>query len=64
MKKRIDNIKQKINFSKNKRGIISEYLPWLLIAIAILVILMIAVFVLKDKGLSVLDKFQGLFRRR
>jgi len=54
----------KKRFFKYKKGIISEYLPWLLIAIAILVILMLAVFMLKDKGLSVLDKFQGLFRRR
>jgi len=48
----------------NKKGIISEYLPWLLISIAILVILMFTIFVLKEKGISILDKFQGLFRRR
>ena len=49
---------------RNKKGIVSEYLPWLLIAIAILVILMIAIFVMKDKGVSILDKVGDLFRRR
>jgi len=51
-------------FLKNKKGIVSEYLPWILIAVAILVILMIGVFVLKEKGISVIDKFKGLLRFR
>ncbi|MBR9701425.1 hypothetical protein GOV13_00720 [Candidatus Pacearchaeota archaeon] len=51
MKKRLD-----------KRGIISEYLPWILIAVAVLVILMIAIFVLKDKGFSLVDQIKGLFK--
>jgi hypothetical protein len=46
----------------SKKGIVSEYLPWLLISIAILVILMFAIFVMKDKGISILDKLKGLFR--
>jgi len=45
---------------KNKRGIISDYLPWLLIGIAILAILMIAIFVLKDKGIILIDKIKDL----
>lgn len=49
---------------KNKRGIISEYLPWMLIAIAILAILMIALFVLKGKGISMIDKIKDLFSFR
>ena len=48
----------------DKRGIASEYLPWILIAVAVLVILMITVFVLKEKGVSVLDSFANLFRFR
>ena len=43
-----------------KRGIISDYLPWLLIGVAILVILMIVVFVLREKGVSLVDKIKGL----
>ena len=44
-----------------KRGIISDYLPWLLIAVAILAILLIAIFVLKDKGVSLVDAIKNLF---
>ena len=44
-----------------KRGIISDYLPWLLIGIAILAVVMIAIFVLKDKGVSLIDAIKNLF---
>jgi uncharacterized protein (UPF0333 family) len=43
------------------RGIILEYLPWLLIAIAILAVVMVAIFVLKDKGVSLVDAIKNLF---
>ncbi len=45
----------------NKKGIISEYLPWMLIALAILAILMISIFVLKGKGTSFIDQIKNLF---
>ena len=48
-------------FRGKKRGIASEYLPWLLIAIAVLAIVMITIFLLKDKGISLIDKIKGLF---
>ncbi len=47
---------------KNHRGIISEYLPWLLIAIAVLAIIMISIFVMKGKGVSFIEQIQNLFR--
>ncbi len=47
---------------KKRRGIVSEALPWIMIAIAILAILMISIFILKGKGVSLIDKFKGLFR--
>ena len=43
-----------------KRGIVSEYLPWLLIAIAILAIIMITIFILKEKGIIVIEKIKNL----
>ena len=49
---------------KGKRGIVSDYLPWILIAVAALVILMAALFVMKDKGLVILDKIKTLFSSR
>lgn len=48
-------------FSRNCRGIISEYLPWILIAVAVLVILMITIFILKGQGFSLIDKIKGVF---
>lgn len=47
-----------------KRGIVSEYLPWILIALAILVVLVLTIFILKEKGISILDNFKNLFRGR
>ncbi len=48
-------------FKKNCRGIISEYLPWLLIALAVLAILMITIFILRGQGISLIDKVKNLF---
>ncbi|NCN51679.1 hypothetical protein GW931_01575 [archaeon] len=45
-----------------KKGIVSEYLPWILISLAILTVLMISIFFLKGKGISVLDGLKGIFR--
>lgn len=45
-----------------KRGIASEYLPWILIAVAILVIVMIVIFILKGKGVSLIDQIKNIFR--
>ncbi|GIU68521.1 MAG: hypothetical protein KatS3mg001_371 [Candidatus Pacearchaeota archaeon] len=45
-----------------KRGIVSDYLPWLLIGIAILVILMISIFLIKERGTSLIDQIKNLFR--
>ncbi len=47
---------------RNKRGIVTEYLPWLLIALAVLAILIITIFLLKQKGISLIDSLKNLFR--
>lgn len=47
---------------KNKRGIITEYLPWLLIALAVLAIIMVLIFTLKTQGISLIDKIKDLIR--
>jgi len=68
MKKRSDKKSQIKRFSlcdfspKNHRGIISEYLPWLLIAIAILAIVMISIFIMKGKGIDFIEQIKNLFR--
>ncbi|MEK6926332.1 MAG: hypothetical protein AABW50_03575 [Nanoarchaeota archaeon] len=45
-----------------KRGIISDYLPWIIIAVAVLAIVMISIFLLKNQGINLLDKIKGLLR--
>ncbi len=45
-----------------KEGIVSDYLPWILIAVAVLVILMIAIFVLKGRGFSLIEQLKSLIR--
>jgi hypothetical protein len=44
-----------------KKGIVSDYLPWLLIAIAVLAILVLAIFLLQGKGVSLIDSIKNLF---
>ncbi len=51
-------------FSKNRRGVISEYLPWLLIALAVLAIIMMSIFLLKGKGFEFIDQIKNMFGGR
>jgi hypothetical protein len=46
-----------------KKGMVLDYLPWLLIALVVLVIVLISIFFLKDKGISLIDQIKSLFRR-
>lgn len=45
---------------EDKKGIISDYLPWILIAVAVLAILMITIFILKDRGVSLVDQIKNI----
>jgi hypothetical protein len=45
-----------------KKGVVSEYLPWLLIALAVLAIIMISIFLLKGKGIEFIEQIKNLFR--
>jgi len=46
-----------------KRGVVAEYLPWLLISLVVLVIVLISIFFLKEKGVSLIDQIKNIFRR-
>jgi hypothetical protein len=50
-----------MKIKRGKRGIVADYLPWLLIAVAILVILMVAIFILRGQGTSLIDKIKNIF---
>ncbi len=47
---------------KNKKGVVADYLPWILIAVAVLAIIMITIFLLQGKGNSLIDQIKSLFR--
>jgi len=49
------------NLIKIRRGIASEYLPWLLIAIAVLAIVMVTILLLRGQGSSMIERIKGLF---
>ena len=45
-----------------RKGVITEYLPWLLISLAVLAIVMITIFFLKQEGISLIDKIKEIFK--
>tara|TARA_Y100000310_G_scaffold117632_1_gene116377 strand:+ start:2176 stop:2340 length:165 start_codon:yes stop_codon:yes gene_type:complete len=45
-----------------KKGIVSEYLPWLILAIVILAVVMLIIFNLNKQGTSLIDQIKNLFR--
>ena len=47
-----------------RKGIVSEYLPWIIIAIAVLVVLLVAAFFLRGQGINLIDKIKGIFSGR
>lgn len=51
-------------FKKNRKAIVTDYLPWLIIGLALLAIIFIAILLLKDKGVSFIDYIKNLFRGR
>jgi hypothetical protein len=52
-----------MNRKRDKKGVIADYLPWLLIALVVLAIVMVSIFLLKGKGVSFIDKIRDLFGR-
>jgi hypothetical protein len=53
---------KKVKEFLNKKGIAVESLMWIIISVAVLAILMLAIFVFKGQGDSIIDKIKGLFR--
>ena len=46
----------------DKRGMEIEFLSWWIIGIAVLIIMIIAIFILKDKGMGAIDYLKNLLR--
>lgn len=51
-----------MKLKRDKKGIVADYLPWLIIGVVILTIILIFIFTLKGQGFSLIDKIKGLFR--
>ena len=59
MRRFINSFRSYFNM-RGKKGVVADYLPWLLIALAVLAILLIFFLVLKGEGVSLIDKIKGL----
>lgn len=42
------------------QGVVADYLPWLLIGLAVLALVMASIFVMKGQGFSLIDKIKDL----
>ena len=51
---------KKRGFWREKKGIISDYLPWILIGIAVLAIVTGTILILKEKGIILVDQISDL----
>lgn len=51
-----------MNIKKGKKGIEMEMIGWWIIAIVILVIMLVAYFVLKGKGINAIEFIKNIFR--
>ena len=47
---------------RGKKAIVTEYLPWIIISVEILVIILVVIFSLKTQGISLIDKLKILFK--
>jgi len=47
---------------RGRKGEISEYLPWIIIAVILLVIVLLSIFLLKGKGIEFIDKIKNIFK--
>ncbi|VVB80100.1 Uncharacterised protein [uncultured archaeon] len=45
-----------------KRGIVMDYLPWIIIALVVLTILVIGIALSKDRGIAAIDMIKNLFK--
>ena len=56
--------RERNGFFRNKLGIITDYLPWLLIAIIVLVISFITIGIMGSEGNSLIDRIKNIFSFR
>ena len=45
----------------NKKGVIEDYLIWILLAVALLALVVGSIVLMSDGGISLIEKVKGLF---
>ena len=59
--KRLSQVQSTSSLMSQRKGIVADYIPWLIIGIAILVIVSLAIFLMRGQGEGLIDKIKGLF---
>ncbi len=49
---------------RGKKGVVADYLPWIILAVVLLGVMMLAIFAMKEKGFSLIDQLKNLFKGR
>ncbi len=48
----------------NKKGIVPDYLTWIIIAVLVLSVLMISIYLMQERGVSLIDRIKDLIRMK
>jgi hypothetical protein len=48
--------------NKKKKGVVTDYLVWIIIGLAVLSILFVEIFIFRKNGTSLIDKIMDIFR--
>lgn len=59
--KRLSQVQSTSSMLGQRKGIVADYIPWLIIGLAILVIISLAIFLLRGQGETLIDKIKDLF---
>ena len=59
--KRLSQVESTSSLMSQRKGIVADYIPWLIIGIAVLVIISIAIFLMRGEGEGLIDKIKELF---
>lgn len=59
--KRPSQVRSTLPKLSQRKGVVADYIPWLIIGLAVLVIISLAIFLLRGQGETLIDKIKGLF---
>ena len=62
--KRVSQVHSFSSMLSQNKGIVADYLPWVIIAVLVLAVLMISIFLLQERGIVLIDRIKDLLRLR